>query len=98
MKNALDEVDAAYAKKAGVNLKVSYAASSALMKQIEAGAPADVFVSAGLEWMDHGRQKGHQGRHAGQPARQQDRADRAERLEGQQRVDWAGLRSRQARR
>jgi molybdate transport system substrate-binding protein len=57
MKNALDEVDAAYTKKTGVTLKVSYAASSALMKQIEQGAPADVFVSADLDWMDYGSQK-----------------------------------------
>jgi molybdate transport system substrate-binding protein len=57
MKNALDDVDAAYTKKTGVTLKVSYAASSALMKQIEQGAPADVFVSADLDWMDYGSQK-----------------------------------------
>jgi molybdate transport system substrate-binding protein len=57
MKNALDDVDAAYTKKTGVQLKVSYAASSALMKQIEQGAPADVFVSADLDWMDYGSQK-----------------------------------------
>ena len=36
---------------------MSYAASSALMKQIEQGAPADVFVSADLDWMDYGSQK-----------------------------------------
>ena len=35
----------------------SYAASSALMKQIEEGAPADVFASADLDWMDYGSQK-----------------------------------------
>jgi molybdate transport system substrate-binding protein len=57
MKNALDDVDAAYTKKTGVKLAVSYAASSALMKQIEQGAPADVFVSADLDWMDYGSQK-----------------------------------------
>src|SRR4051812_25504656 len=57
MKNALDEVDAAYAKKTGVKPVVSYAASSALMKQIEQGAPADVFVSADLDWMDYGSRK-----------------------------------------
>jgi molybdate transport system substrate-binding protein len=57
MKNALDEVDAAYTKKTGIRLAVSYAASSALMKQIEQGAPADVFVSADLDWMDYGSQK-----------------------------------------
>ncbi len=57
MKNALDDVDAAYTRKSGVKLAVSYAASSALMKQIEQGAPADVFVSADLDWMDYGSQK-----------------------------------------
>jgi molybdate transport system substrate-binding protein len=57
LKNALDEADAAYTKKTGVKLAVSYAASSALMKQIEQGAPADVFVSADLDWMDYGSQK-----------------------------------------
>jgi molybdate transport system substrate-binding protein len=57
MKNALDDVDAAYTRRTGVKLAVSYAASSALMKQIEQGAPADVFVSADLDWMDYGSQK-----------------------------------------
>jgi molybdenum ABC transporter molybdate-binding protein len=57
MKNALDDVDAAYIKKTGVKVVVSYAASSALMKQIEQGAPADVFVSADLDWMDYGSKK-----------------------------------------
>jgi molybdate transport system substrate-binding protein len=57
MKNALDDVDAAYTKKSGVKVVASYAASSALMKQIEQGAPADVFVSADLHWMDYGSQK-----------------------------------------
>jgi molybdate transport system substrate-binding protein len=57
MKNALDDVDAAYTKKTGVKVVVSYAASSALMKQIEQGAPADVFVSADLDWMDYGSKK-----------------------------------------
>lgn len=37
----------------GVSLRVSYAASSALARQIEYGAPADIFVSADLEWMDY---------------------------------------------
>jgi molybdate transport system substrate-binding protein len=57
MKNALDDVDAAFTKKSGVKVVASYDASSALMKQIEAGAPADVFVSADLKWMDYGAQK-----------------------------------------
>jgi molybdate transport system substrate-binding protein len=57
MKNALDDVNAAFTNKTGVKVTASYAASSALMKQIEQGAPADVFVSADLDWMDYGSQK-----------------------------------------
>jgi molybdate transport system substrate-binding protein len=57
MKNALDDVDAAFTKKSGIKVLASYAASSALMKQIEQGAPADVYVSADLKWMDYGSQK-----------------------------------------
>jgi molybdate transport system substrate-binding protein len=53
MKNALDEVDAAYTAKTGVKISASYAASSTLAKQIEQGAPADVFVSADTDWMDY---------------------------------------------
>src|SRR5438874_13281053 len=53
MKNALDDIDAAYAAKSGVKITVSYAASSALAKQIEQGAPADVFISADTDWMDY---------------------------------------------
>ena len=53
MKNALDEIDAAYTAKTGVKFSVSYAASSVLAKQIEQGAPADVFVSADTDWMDY---------------------------------------------
>jgi molybdate transport system substrate-binding protein len=57
MKNALDDVNAAFTRSNGVRVVASYAASSALMKQIEQGAPADVFVSADLDWMDYGSQK-----------------------------------------
>src|SRR5690348_1346746 len=57
MKNALDDVDAAYTKRTGVKVAVSYAASSTLVKQIEQGAPADVFVSADVDWMDYGSGK-----------------------------------------
>jgi molybdate transport system substrate-binding protein len=53
MKNALDDIDAAYTAKTGVKVSASYAASSALAKQIEQGAPADVFVSADTDWMDY---------------------------------------------
>jgi molybdate transport system substrate-binding protein len=58
LKNALDEVNKSYeAARPGNKITVSYAASSALMKQIESGAPADVFASADLDWMDYGAQK-----------------------------------------
>ncbi len=53
MKNALDDIDAAYTAKTGIKITVSYAASSALAKQIEQGAPADVFISADTDWMDY---------------------------------------------
>ena len=53
LKNALDDADAAFTKATGVKVVASYEASSALAKQIEAGAPADVFISADLAWMDY---------------------------------------------
>jgi molybdate transport system substrate-binding protein len=54
MKNALDEVNAAFTRQTGTAVSASYAATSALMKQIEQGAPADVFMSADLDWMRYG--------------------------------------------
>ena len=53
LKNALDEANAAFTKTTGVKVVASYAASSALAKQIEQGAPADIFISADLRWMDY---------------------------------------------
>ncbi len=53
LKNALDDTSAAFTKATGVKVVASYAASSALAKQIEQGAPADVFISADLQWMDY---------------------------------------------
>ena len=57
MKNALDEVDALFTRRSGIKVVASYAASSALMKQIEQGASADVFLSADTEWMDYGAKR-----------------------------------------
>ncbi len=57
LKNALDEVAAAYQAHGGGKAAVSYAASSALAKQIEAGAPAQIFISADLAWMDYLQQR-----------------------------------------
>jgi molybdate transport system substrate-binding protein len=57
MKTALDDIDAAFTAKTGIKLTASYAASSTLAKQIEQGAPADVFVSADTDWMDYAAAK-----------------------------------------
>jgi molybdate transport system substrate-binding protein len=51
--NVLDEIGAAYMQQTRQPVKFSYAASSALARQLEAGASADVFFSADLEWMDY---------------------------------------------
>src|SRR5918995_7156088 len=54
LKNALDEIATAWAKDTGKpQPRISYAASSALARQIEQGAPADLFISADLDWMDY---------------------------------------------
>jgi molybdate transport system substrate-binding protein len=53
MKGALDEVGAILTQRTGAAIKVSYAATSTLAKQIEEGAPADIFVSADEQWMDY---------------------------------------------
>jgi molybdate transport system substrate-binding protein len=54
LKNALDEIAATWFKDTGKPApKISYAASSALAKQMEQGAPADMFISADLDWMDY---------------------------------------------
>lgn len=52
LRNALDDTIAAYAKSGGGTVKASYGGSPALAKQIEAGAPADIFISADLDWMN----------------------------------------------
>jgi molybdate transport system substrate-binding protein len=53
LKTALDEINRSWSKQNSGKVVVSYAASSALARQIERGAPADIFVSADLEWMDY---------------------------------------------
>jgi len=51
--NVLEELSADWTRRSGVPVKLSFAASSALARQIEAGGHADVFVSADREWMDY---------------------------------------------
>jgi molybdate transport system substrate-binding protein len=53
LKNALDDIKTQYERDTGKRVTISYAASSTLAKQIEAAAPADIFVSADLDWMDY---------------------------------------------
>lgn len=53
MKTALDAAASAYGQNTGNKIVISYAASSALAKQIEQGAPADIFISADLDWMNY---------------------------------------------
>ncbi|WP_031372610.1 molybdate ABC transporter substrate-binding protein [Lysobacter antibioticus] len=57
LKESLDEAAAAYTRASGQSVRVSYAASSALARQIEQGAPADVFLSADRDWMDYLQQR-----------------------------------------
>lgn len=51
--NVLGELSAEWEKTSGVAVKLSFAASSVLARQVEAGSSADVFVSADQEWMDY---------------------------------------------
>lgn len=52
LKTALDQVAADFEAATGDTVTISYAGSNALAKQIIEGAPADVFVSAAVNWMD----------------------------------------------
>jgi molybdate transport system substrate-binding protein len=57
LKNALDAVNAQWQKETGKKATISYAASPALAKQMEQGAPAQMFISADLDWMDYVEKK-----------------------------------------
>jgi molybdate transport system substrate-binding protein len=57
LKNALDDIARQWQSETGRKVAISYAASNNLIKQIEQGAPADIFISADLDWMDYGQQK-----------------------------------------
>jgi molybdate transport system substrate-binding protein len=58
LKNALDDIGASWTKSGKAAPKISFAASNTLAKQIEQGAPADIFFSADLDWMDYVQGKG----------------------------------------
>ncbi|OKO87701.1 molybdenum ABC transporter substrate-binding protein [Bradyrhizobium sp. NAS80.1] len=53
LKTVLDDVNAHWQTHAGKWAAISYASSAALAKQIEQGAPADIFISADEDWMDY---------------------------------------------
>src|SRR5262245_30230086 len=57
LKNALDDINGQWQRETGKKAVISYAASNTLIQQIEHGAPADIFISADLDWMDYGQQK-----------------------------------------
>lgn len=56
--NALGDISADWQKTSGVTVRLSFAASSVLARQIEAGGKADVFLSADQEWMDYLQSRG----------------------------------------
>ncbi|MCJ2124253.1 molybdate ABC transporter substrate-binding protein [Methylobacterium sp. J-077] len=58
LKNALDDATTGWTKETGKIARISYAGSNALAKQIEAGAPADLFISADQAWMDYAEKAG----------------------------------------
>jgi molybdate transport system substrate-binding protein len=51
--NVLEEISTNWTRRSGVPVKLSFAASSALARQIEAGGKADIFISADEDWMDY---------------------------------------------
>jgi molybdate transport system substrate-binding protein len=53
LKDAMDDITGQYQRETGKHIRVSLAASSTLAKQVENGAPADIFISADLDWMDY---------------------------------------------
>lgn len=58
LQTALEELAPLAGRDTGTSVQVSYAATSALARQIEGGAPADLFISADLEWMDYLDERG----------------------------------------
>ncbi|MBO3759101.1 molybdate ABC transporter substrate-binding protein [Ciceribacter sp. L1K22] len=53
LKNVLESIATSWKDETGKEVTLSFAGSSALAKQIEQGAPADLFISADLNWMDY---------------------------------------------
>jgi molybdate transport system substrate-binding protein len=53
METALDAIAASWTVQSGTSPSIVYASSAVLAKQIEQGAPADIFISADTNWMDY---------------------------------------------
>lgn len=51
--NAMAEVGEAYEAQSGNEIKFSFASSSTIARQIVRGAPAEIYVSANVQWMDY---------------------------------------------
>ena len=56
--NAISEIAKIYTETTNIPVQLSFASSSTLARQIEAGAPADVFLSANPQWMDYLEKRG----------------------------------------
>jgi molybdate transport system substrate-binding protein len=57
LKTALDDIAAQWQTETGKTARISYAASGPLAKQLDAGAPADIFISADVAWMDYAAER-----------------------------------------
>ena len=58
LKNAFEEIGSVYAKRTGIKVRFNLGASGLLQRQIESGAPVDVFASAGEKQMDELQARG----------------------------------------
>ena len=58
LSNVIGEISTSFEQQGGAHVKISFAASSVLARQIEAGGKADVFISADQEWMDYLQSRG----------------------------------------
>jgi molybdate transport system substrate-binding protein len=56
--NVLNDIAAQWQRAGHPKPSLAFGASSALGKQVEAGAPADVYASADLKWMDYLEERG----------------------------------------
>jgi molybdate transport system substrate-binding protein len=58
LKNGLDDAKAVWQRQTGTSVTINYGPSNALARQIEQGAPADLFISADLDWMQYLQERG----------------------------------------